>query len=287
MLGKTVLERGDLLADTVVTLLLVKRSLAELLASVVVNGRLLRGLADRVGTDGLMSLLVHGLHAVSGDTGLDVLGELALEGLGLLSQLAHVVSDVSTIDVLAEDLSIKSILLLVETREALLAVRNVDTTIDGTLEGSEDLGTSAGAAETNIKEGLERTGSLLHIELGSFNTESGQSTAGTKETSAVGSGVVSQTNLDTIGGELMGVGRGKDHITLDLGVDELADNVGVGDTNDETVLGGVVLVLVLDDQALAGVVVSLTLTATTVLNLETLEVGGILNELDKSLCMRD
>ncbi len=70
---------------------------------------------------------------------------------------------------------------------------------------------------------------------------------------------------------------------MDLGINELTDDVGVGETNNETILGGIVLVLVLDDQALASIVVSLSLTTTTVLNLETLEVGFIFDDFDKWL----
>jgi hypothetical protein len=47
----------------------------------------------------------------------------------------------------------------------------------------------------------------------------------------------------------------------------LANNILVGDADDKTVLGGSVLVLGLGDEALAGVVVGLTLAATTVLDL--------------------
>jgi hypothetical protein len=46
---------------------------------------------------------------------------------------------------------------------------------------------------------------------------------------------------------------------LDFGVDHLADDVGVGETNNESVFGRVVFVLVLGDQLLASIVVGLTL----------------------------
>jgi hypothetical protein len=73
------------------------------------------------------------------------------------------------------------------------------------------------------------------------------------------SSVVGKTKLDTILGELVRVGGGKNNITSDLGVDDLGNNVGVGETDDESVLGRVVLVLILDDKALAGIEISLTL----------------------------
>jgi hypothetical protein len=186
-------------------------------------------------------------------------------------------------DVLAEDFSIKSLLFLIEAGETLLSVRNVDTTIDGSLEGTEDLSTGGGATKTSVEEGLEGTRTLFHVKLGVLQVQNSQSTAGAEETSAVSSSPVGQTDLNTISGELMGVGRGQDHITLDLGVDELADDVSVGNTDNKAILGGVVLVLVLEDQALASIVVSLTLTATTILDLVTLEVGLVFNEFNKRL----
>jgi hypothetical protein len=80
-----------------------------------------------------------------------------------------------------------------------------------------------------------------------------------KKTRERTSSVVGKTKLDTILGELVRVGGGKNNITSDLGVDDLGNNVGVGETDDESVLGRVVLVLILDDKALAGIEISLTL----------------------------
>lgn len=270
------LEGGNLLTDAILTLLLVKLVGLELLGSML-SGSSLGSNTDGVGTDGFVGLGVHLLDGISVDSSLDVLRELTVVTLSVIRQFAHVVSNMTTENVLAEDFSIKSLLLLIEAGETLLTMRNVDTTIDGSLEGTEDLSTGGGATKTSIEESLEGTRTFFHVELGVLQVQGSQSTAGTEETSAVGSSPVRQTDLDTKSGELVGVGRGQNHITLDLGVDELADDVSVGDTHNKTVLGGVVLVLVLEDQALASIVVSLTLTATTVLDLETLEVGLVLN----------
>jgi len=67
--------------------------------------------------------------------------------------------------------------------------------------------------------------------------------------------------LDTVLGELVAVGSGQDVVTLDLGVDDLGDDIAVGEADDKAVLGAVVLVLGLGDQALASIVVSLALYA--------------------------
>lgn len=81
----------------------------------------------------------------------------------------------------------------------------------------------------------------------------------------------------------MRVSGSQNDITLDLGINDLTDDIGVSDTDNETVLGGVVLVLVLDDQTLTSIVIGLSLTATTILNLETLVVGSIFNDFVENL----
>jgi hypothetical protein len=65
------------------------------------------------------------------------------------------------------------------------------------------------------------------------------------------------------------VGGAENLVAIDLRGDDLSDDVAVGEANDQAVLGGVVLVLGLGDEALAGVVVGLTGTTTLVLNLVT------------------
>lgn len=57
----------------------------------------------------------------------------------------------------------------------------------------------------------------------------------------------------------MGVSRGKDVVTFDLGVDDLADNVRGCETHHHAVFGRVVFVLVLRHQSLTGIVVGLAL----------------------------
>lgn len=73
----------------------------------------------------------------------------------------------------------------------------------------------------------------------------------------------------------------EDSISLDGGVDDLSDDSGGGDSDDESVLGGVVFVLILLDQSLSGVVVSLSLTSSEEFGLVSHEVSFVLDELDK------
>lgn len=102
-------------------------------------------------------------------------GELLVEGsLILFLQLVEVLLDVDSEDVLSVLINAEHFLSLTgflglsssliglglslldtESWESLLRVRDVESSIAGTLHGSEDTVSSGGAHETNIKEGLE------------------------------------------------------------------------------------------------------------------------------------
>jgi hypothetical protein len=171
-------------------------------------------------------------------------------------------------------------------------VRDDDTTVESTLHGTKDTGTSAGTDETNIKKSTERTTLVELLEAveggASGLSDTGielvdvdllGSTTGNEETSGIGSSVVGEAELDAIAGELVGVGSDKDVIAVDAGVDDLADDVAVGETDNKTVLGRVVLVLVLSDELATLTVVSLALTTTTEGGLVALEVSLVLLDL--------
>ena len=249
------------------------RATGGVVLGVVAVGVLLGGLLLESGVlaDGGVGLGVDTLQIVSRDTSSDVLAEVGLVlVLILLLQGPHVVGNVATDNVLTEDLRVQ--LSLGETDEALGGVRDIQTTISSSLQRGEDLGTSGGTGKTDIKESLEGatrvvltlnvvllTVDLLSTRVQLVETEVLQVTAGQQQTSAVSGGVVVQTEGDTITGELVGVGRADDTITRELGVDQLVDNVLVGDTDNHAVLGGGILVLVLGHKPLAGIVVSFAL----------------------------
>merc|ERR1740133_510280 len=108
-----------------------------------------------------------------------------------------------------------------------------------------------------------------------------EQTAGTQEAGAVGSGVVGETGWEAVTLEFVCVGCGVADVSSTLGGHNLTGDVLVGETDDEPVLWGVVLVLVLGDKALASVVIGLTLAATAVLDLEPLEICFVFDELDE------
>lgn len=87
-------------------------------------------------------------------------------------------------------------------------VRDVQATVDGSLEGSEDTCSGGGAVQTDVQEATESSGTIvqgLHVVLlashlraagvQAVQTQLLQDTAGDQQTGAVGSGVVGQTSL--------------------------------------------------------------------------------------------
>ena len=80
--------------------------------------------------------------------------------------------------------------------------------------------------------------------------------------------------LDAVARQLLGARLREDDIALDLGRDDLHRDVLVAEAHDEAVLGRIVLVLGLGDQALAGIVIGLAGLATLVLDLVT-TAGGV------------
>ena len=238
------------------------------------------GLPGGGGADSGVDLLVKSLELLSAE-GLFPLGELLIETLGVVGLEVIIIDlDVATEDVSGVLLGVEGGLGLlgldglsalggdelgfgdVEAGESLLLVGDVEATVGGTLHGTEDTVTGGGADETDIKVGLE--GALVFVDLAVVHgvdgaidlgvslvkvgeTLVGEKSTGAQETSAVGGGVVGETSFETKALELSGVGGGDDAISLDADVDNLGDYASVGATDTETVLPGVVLVLLLED----------------------------------------
>ena len=153
--------------------------------------------------------------------------------------------------------------------ESRFRVRNVDTTVASSLENTEDSVTSGSSDETGIQnslEGLSVLDIIFNVEVFSVNlsltsvnsvqTDLLEESSSQEETSGVGSSVGSETSGETELSEFEGVSSAEDLVALDGGVDDLSDDSLVGSSGDESVLGGVVFILILDDQSLSGVVVS-------------------------------
>ena len=251
-----------------------------------------------VGADSGVGLGVDVLEVISGDSVLDELGELTVVGLLVfLLEVTHVVGDVSSEDLGAVSLGIVSplsLLVLGGSGETTLVMGDRDTSVTSSLEGSEDLGSGGGTGKTNIEKSGEGGSSLiigldeevLSVDLGVtlvVEVELGVHTTSEEETGGVSGGVVGETDLDSVTGELMRVSSGETGIVGEISREDLAGHILVGETDDESVLGGSVLVLVLDDESLTGVVVGLGLSSSSELDLVTLVVSVVLDNLDERL----
>lgn len=277
------MDAGSTLSVGELGLLVLERLLLPLLLGLLCLGTLL--LLEGVFTDGLVGLGVEVLETVGLNVVINVLLELGLVALLIvIGEGLHVLSDVAAEDVLLEGLGIKLLGLDIETGEAVLGVGNEDATVGGTLHDTENAGTGGGAGKTNIEEGLEGA-ALLTVDLsglgeaeltiGLLNTGEGlieaellQDAASEEQTGGVGSSPVGEAMLDAIGAELVRVSGDEDLVAVDLSGDDLGDDVAVGEADNEPVLGGVVLVLGLGDQALASIVVGLARSSPLVLGLE-------------------
>merc|ERR1719187_2545637 len=239
--------------------------------------------------------LVSLLNRVGGDSMFDVPGELPLVSLlVLVHEVPHVVGDVDAHDVLAVDVGIQGGALGVVSGESLLGVGDVKAAISSSLHGAKDFGSSGGPGESNVETGTEGSWTVVDILdtemgavdvlvalVGAVQVELLEHTASQEQTGAVGGSVVSQTNLDAERGKFVRVSCTDNDVAFKPGVGDLAADVLVGEPDDHPVLGGVVLVFVLDDQALPGEVVGVSLAAPAELDLEPLEVSLVLDQLDE------
>jgi hypothetical protein len=271
------------------------------------------GLAD-LGVD----LLVEGLEGGNlrlGEGGVPLAELLLVAVLVLLLEAVHVALDVSTEDVVSVLLGVVRAaglallndglsalaglsLLLVEVvaGESLGVVGHVDAAVDGSLEGTEDAVSGGGSHQADVEEGAE--GALVLVDALLVDVEElavsgldtlvevvqldlGQQSSREEEAGGVGGGVVGETSLEPELSEVLGVGLAEDSVALDGGVDDLGDDLGVGSADAQSVLLGLVLVLVLLNEAATGLVVGLSLSSASVLDLVSGEVSGGLDCLDE------
>jgi hypothetical protein len=268
-----------------------------------------------LGANGGVDLGVEFLHVLDlgGNEALLPLRELLLEVSGVLLLEGVVVGlDVTTENVglelgsvegglglldlrgLSALVGLSSLLLKFEAGETLLGVGNEETSISGTLHGTEGTVTGGGANETNIEESLEGLtvldivgdGEELTVDLLLSFVErvhllEVKETAGSEETSGVSSGVVGETSSETVLAELSRGSLGHDAVTREGGEDDLADDLGGGAAHAETVLLGVVLVFVLEDETATGLEVGLSFSSAAVLGLVTGAVSFVLLDFDE------
>ena len=234
-----------------------------------------------VRADGFVHRGVQVFQILRFDPVLQVLCEMNLVLLRVFfHHFFHVFTHVSTKDVLAERFCVEFLGITVVADEAFFVVRDVEAAVEGALQHSEYLGAGGGALQPGIEDAEEGAGPIIHrVNVVIFThifrvslvhlvqTEFLEGAAGQEEAGGVGSGVVGKASLETVARELVGVGSRDDDITGEGGIGDLAHDVAVGETDNEAVLGGVVLVLVLGAETETSTVVGLALSAATVLDL--------------------
>lgn len=91
-------------------------------------------------------------HLIGIDAQLDVLTELSFESFRiLLLQRAHVICHVLAEDVSAMDIRVERFRFGVVSWETLRRVRNVETSVNGTLHGGEYARTSRGTLQSHVQ----------------------------------------------------------------------------------------------------------------------------------------
>lgn len=120
-------------------------------------------------------------------------------------------SDVSTIDVLPQSISVERLALWIVSRESILRVRNKQTTIRSTFKGAENTASRRRPSQSNVKEDFEWSASIFNL-LGErmtairFNntfvfickTNLGQSTTSNEEASGICSSPILESMFNPV-----------------------------------------------------------------------------------------
>jgi hypothetical protein len=256
---------------------------------------LLRLSAVRVLLDRGVHILVHLLDLVVCDAELDVLRELLLVLVLVALDELHVRCHVCAIDARAVRLRIQGLFVGLVAWEPLCAVRDLETAVDCSLQSSEHVGAGCGARETNIQKAFECfvlalllnlflvARNILHSRIGRVKPELLQNPPSKKQACAVSGGVVCKTNFEAEMRKFVGVGYFDATISVNTSVNHLAEDILVGESNNKSVLGSIVLIFRLKYEVLSCLVISFSLSASTVFDLETLKVLLVLDKLGEPL----
>lgn len=268
-----------------------------------------------VSNDGLMNLLVEIL------TGLDLVGseaflpsgELSIElSWVLLLKCVHVVGNMVSEDMSSVYLGIIFSLGLARSGrlsslvggfldlssliswESFGGMWDIDSTIGSTLHSSKESGSSSSSADSDIEKSLEWsliTNILINVEVLTVDLIVGlvhfaetnllEQSSSEKKTSAVSSTVVGKTSSHTMALKLGRLRGAKNSISSHGGVDDLADELGASSSDDESVLLGVILIFILEDESLSSVEIGFSLSSSLWLYLHSLVICLVLDHFNK------
>ena len=259
-----------------------------------------------VSSDGGVDLLEEVLDAadLGGSECLSPLSELSLEGFLLVLEQIHIFVDVSTQNSVSvglwEVLPLLGLLILLGSVELSGAMWNMDSTVTGTLQGGEHSVADAVVDHTHIEDGLERslgvlerigfgrhivvnTVGLLGTLVDGVELELLEQSSGDEQTGGVSSGVAGLAGGESPLSELGGGGLAQNFVTLGCGVDDLGQDLLVGESDNQSVLWSTILVSVLGNHSLSGLIVGLAFSASSELSLESFIVSSSLLNLYESL----
>lgn len=173
------------------------------------------------------------------DAIIQVLLELRLVPLLIVvGKRLHILSDMSTKDILPQHLRLELLRLDIEAREPALRVGDEDATVRRALHRTKHPRAGGGPLQADIENGLERAAVVLAV-LGDLvlavgfrdalervaEAELGEGATCEEEPGSVGSSPVGEAVLDAVAGELVGVGGGEDLVTDDLRGHDLRDDL--------------------------------------------------------------
>jgi len=250
-----------------------------------------------VSSDSIMGFFVHGFQRFTGDTVFDVLAELFVVGFFVIFfQFVHVFSDVSTEDVFAVGFGVEVVFFVVVAWESFGGVWDIETTVDGSFQSTKNFVSGGGSGETGIEEASEWTWTFIIwfdvvfitidfslTDVSFVELHFGEKSSGEEKTGAVVGGVVGEADFDTEFGEFVSVSSADDNITAHSWVSNLADNISVGGSNDQSVFWGVKFVLVLGAETFSGLVIGFTDLSPLEFWLEPFEVSLVLLDFDQSV----
>jgi len=250
-----------------------------------------------VSSDGIVGFFVHSFQRFTIDTVFDVLAELFSVSFFVITfQFFHVFSDVTTEDVFAVGFGVEVVLFVVVAWESFGGVWDIETTVDGSFQSTKNFVSGGGSGETGIEEASEWTWTffiwfdVVFITINFSLTDVsfvelhfGEKSSSEEKTGAVVGGVVGETDFDTEFWEFVSVSGADDNITAHSWVSNLADNISVGGSNDQSVFWGVEFVLVLGAETFSGLVIGFTDLSPLEFWLEPFEVSLVLLDFDQSV----
>ena len=102
-----------------------------------------------------------------------------------------------------------------------------------------------------------------------------------KKAGSIGRCKVGQAGSESIFSEFLRVSSTENFITLDGGIDNLGDDSSIGDSGNQSILGGIIFIFVLLDESFPGIVVGFALSSPFEFGLEAHEISFVLNKLDE------